>query len=63
MHAKEQSNTDFIVECTQTIFLLTHRELYKVEKSRQLAIDTFKEHRGAYHPIAAAMIAKDLGLD
>lgn len=39
-----------------------YRALYANEATRQLAIETFKEHKGFYHPKAAAMIAKDLHL-
>lgn len=39
-----------------------YRLLFANEATKQLALDTFKEHRTFYHPVAAAMIAKDLGL-
>lgn len=32
------------------------------EEGRALAVDTFKNHRSFYHPIAANMVAKDLGV-
>ncbi|KAK3812791.1 MAG: peptidase family M1-domain-containing protein [Linnemannia gamsii] len=38
------------------------RALYLAKNGAELARDTFKKHRSFYHPIAAAMIAKDLGL-
>jgi hypothetical protein len=41
---------------------LIHRELYRQPKGKQLALDTFAEHRSFYHPQAARMIAKDLEL-
>ena len=37
-----------------------YRELGDWPEHRQAAVDTFKEHRTAYHPIAAKMIAQDL---
>ncbi|EDO26623.1 predicted protein, partial [Nematostella vectensis] len=39
------------------------RELFKCEKSKDLAVTTFKKHRAFYHPICSAMVAKDLGID
>lgn len=39
-----------------------YSEMYKKEKSRNLAIQTFKENEQVYHKIAAAMVAKDLNL-
>ena len=42
---------------------LLPRELYAKEESRDLAVTTFQENRSFYHPIAAAQIAKDLGLE
>lgn len=58
---------------TQTVTFITiqgrmkyirplYKELYAREESKELAVKTFKEHRAFYHPIAAAMIAKDLNL-
>ena len=38
------------------------RELYAREESKELAVKTFEEHRKFYHPIAEALIAKDLKL-
>ncbi|KAF9575723.1 Leukotriene A-4 hydrolase [Mortierella alpina] len=38
------------------------RSLYLARHGAELARATFREHRSFYHPIAAAMIAKDLGL-
>lgn len=40
-----------------------YKELYAKEESRDLAVTTFQENRSFYHPIAAAQIAKDLGLE
>jgi len=42
--------------------ILFFRELYAREESKELAVKTFEDHRAIYHPIAAAMIAKDLHL-
>jgi len=42
--------------------MLFFRELYAREESQELAVKTFEDHRAFYHPIAAAMIAKDLNL-
>jgi len=39
-----------------------YRSLFKSQKGRDLAVATFKEHRGSYHNIASKMIAKDLEL-
>ncbi|KAF9146590.1 Leukotriene A-4 hydrolase [Mortierella sp. GBA39] len=38
------------------------RSLYKAKNGAELARETFIKHRSFFHPIAAAMIAKDLGL-
>ncbi|KAF9934607.1 Leukotriene A-4 hydrolase [Linnemannia zychae] len=38
------------------------RSLYKAKNGANLARETFIKHKSFYHPIAAAMIAKDLGL-
>ena len=42
---------------------LLSRELYAKEESKELAVTTFQENRAFYHPIAAAQLAKDLGLE
>jgi hypothetical protein len=40
-----------------------YREFYKLSgEFRQLAIETFQKHFNFYHPIASAMIQKDLKL-
>ncbi|KAG0210630.1 Leukotriene A-4 hydrolase [Mortierella sp. GBA30] len=38
------------------------RSLYKTKTGSELARETFLSHKSFYHPIAASMIAKDLGL-
>jgi leukotriene-A4 hydrolase len=39
------------------------RDLFRAQGvAKQIALDTFAQHREAYHPIASKMIAKDLGL-
>ncbi|KAK3835486.1 MAG: peptidase family M1-domain-containing protein [Linnemannia gamsii] len=38
------------------------RSLYKAKNGAELARETFIQHRTFFHPIAATMIAKDLGL-
>ncbi|KAG0306330.1 Leukotriene A-4 hydrolase [Dissophora globulifera] len=38
------------------------RTLYKAKNGAELARETFLKHKSFYHPIAATMIAKDLGL-
>ena len=43
-------------------FILQRREMFNCEKSRDLAVTTFKENKHIYHPIAAKKIAKDLKL-
>jgi len=40
-----------------------YRSLYKSQKGKELALNTFKENRSAYHNIASKMIAKDLELN
>lgn len=40
-----------------------YKELYAKEESKELAVTTFQENRAFYHPIAAAQLAKDLGLE
>ncbi len=37
-----------------------YRRLYRSKIGRDIAIDTFLEHKDIYHPIAAKMIAIDL---
>lgn len=61
--------TNYSVICTRIISndafpLFDHfnRALYLAKNGAELARTTFKEHRAFYHPIAATMIAKDLGL-
>lgn len=44
------------------LFTHFHRALYLAKNGAELARATFKKHRAFYHPIAATMIAKDLGL-
>jgi leukotriene-A4 hydrolase len=39
-----------------------YRALFRSKMGRQLALDTFQEARASYHPIAAKMVAQDLGL-
>lgn len=41
-----------------------YRALYgsKSAAARQLALDTFTEHRASYHPIAAKVVGMDLKL-
>lgn len=41
------------------------RPLYRalVKKNRELAVQTFRETQSGYHPIAAKMVAVDLGLE
>ncbi|CAO3594765.1 unnamed protein product [Absidia cylindrospora] len=38
------------------------RLLYEAKNGKQLAIDTYLKHKKFYHPIAATLIAKDIGL-
>jgi len=40
-----------------------YRALFKSTKGKDLAVNTFKAHRGMYHSIAAKMVAKDLELN
>ncbi|KFO98817.1 Leukotriene A-4 hydrolase, partial [Calypte anna] len=39
------------------------RELYNFDKSRDLAVKTFLEHRASMHPTTSMLVAKDLKLD
>ncbi|KAI9319681.1 peptidase family M1-domain-containing protein [Dichotomocladium elegans] len=39
-----------------------YRLLYKAEGGAELARETFMKHKSFYHPIAAALVQKDLGL-
>ncbi|KAG2494613.1 hypothetical protein HYH03_007378, partial [Edaphochlamys debaryana] len=39
-----------------------YRALFRSKTGRQLALDTFAEVGGSYHPIARKMVAADLGL-
>ncbi len=39
-----------------------YRALHKCSAAGTLAVDTFTSHRAEYHNIAAAMVAKDLGV-
>jgi leukotriene-A4 hydrolase len=39
-----------------------YRDLARWPEQRELAVSTFKEWRSNYHPIAAKMLAIDLGL-
>ncbi len=39
-----------------------YRALSKSKMGRQLALDTFAEVGGSYHPIAKKMVAADLGV-
>jgi leukotriene-A4 hydrolase len=43
--------------------ILFDRSLYHAKGGAELARETFLKHRSFYHPIAATMIAKDLGLN
>ena len=40
-----------------------YKALFKSKMGRETAIQTFKEARSSYHPIAAKMVAIDLKLD
>lgn len=39
-----------------------YRLLYKAEDGAELAKETYIKHRNFYHPIASALIEKDIGL-
>ena len=39
-----------------------YRDLYASSFGKQAAVDCFVENRAMYHPIAAKMLAKDLGV-
>lgn len=40
-----------------------YRELFALEETRSMAIQTFRERASFYHPICRAMVAKDLGVE
>lgn len=40
-----------------------YRALFRSKMGKQAALDTFKEAGRSYHPIAAKMVASDLGVD
>jgi leukotriene-A4 hydrolase len=39
-----------------------YRLLHQAKNGAQLAVDTYLEHKSFYHPIAAQLIEKDIGL-
>jgi leukotriene-A4 hydrolase len=54
---------EFITEQGRMKFVRPlYRLLYEAKNGKQLAIDTFLNHKHFYHPIAASLIEKDLGL-
>lgn len=40
-----------------------YRELFALEDTRSMAVDTFKGRALFYHPICRSMVAKDLGVE
>jgi len=52
----------FVFHQTALVSAFVFRSLYKAENGAELARETFLQHKSFYHPIAATMIAKDLGL-
>lgn len=68
LHLKDETVfPDVVKYITQHGRMKYNRPLYRLmaavsAKGAKLAHDTFQEHRSFYHPIAATMIAKDLGL-
>ncbi len=44
-------------------FSFSFREVYNFSKYSEEAVKTFKEHRGALHPVTAMLVAKDLKID
>lgn len=40
-----------------------YRALFRSKVGKQAALDTFAAAKSSYHPIAAKMVAVDLGLD
>ncbi|KAJ3057231.1 Leukotriene A-4 hydrolase [Rhizophlyctis rosea] len=54
---------DFVTSVGRMKFVRPlYRQLNKCKNGSELAKKTFQEHRAFYHPICAAMVAKDLGL-
>lgn len=49
-------------QCSNYTFSFHNRSLYHAKNGAELARETFLKHKTFYHPIAAGMIAKDLGL-
>lgn len=39
------------------------RELYNFDKSRDLAVKTYLEHRASMHPVTSMLVGKDLKQD
>jgi leukotriene-A4 hydrolase len=39
-----------------------YRQLHEAKNGAQLAVDTYLAHKSFYHPIAAQLIEKDIGL-
>ena len=55
---------EFITEQGRMKFVRPlYRLLYKAEDGAELAKKTFLEHKNFYHPIAAQLVKKDLGLE
>ncbi|KAI8089608.1 peptidase family M1-domain-containing protein [Halteromyces radiatus] len=54
---------EFITEQGRMKFVRPlYRLLHEAKNGKQLAIDTFLKHKDFYHPIAATLIEKDIGL-
>jgi leukotriene-A4 hydrolase len=54
---------DFITEQGRMKFVRPlYRLLHQAKNGAQLAVDTYLQHKSFYHPIAAQLIEKDIGL-
>lgn len=49
--------------CCWFFFLFLNRDLYNFDKSRDLAVKTFLEHRACMHPVTSMLVGKDLRQD
>lgn len=54
---------EFITEQGRMKFVRPlYRLLHEAKNGQQLAVDTYLKHRKFYHPIAATLIEKDIGI-
>lgn len=56
----QSPSVHFLTSFSLSLFF---REVYNFSKYSDEAVKTFKEHRGALHPVTAMLVAKDLKID